>query len=337
MAKFKSNIPAVSQAAKDIKNGRLLPVYLFFGEDTYTIDNCLKLLEEKISPFIGSDFDKETFYGEDKNMLDIVNFASSFPFGSEKKLVIIKEFEKIRDKKNLTHYLDSPPDFSFLVMINGGTISNPDSEPFKKLAEKGYIFEAKELKGNNLIDWLLGFAEFNGKILTHENAQFLVDLVGENRTMLEAQLEKIMVFLGDTKEITVDVIRSLSTALKEYTIFDLQNALSKKSKEDSLKIALSLLEKGSEPVFIIHMLTRYFTGLTRVNELKEKNLSDQAAARIVGTHPYYYKDYLRARTVYSDGDLYKIAAALLKADMSVKTTTTDDKSIISLLIAEILS
>ena len=337
MAKSKTRFPEITQAVKDISNNVLLPLYFLCGEDSFSIDNCVKLLEEKVSVHIDSDFDREIFYGDDKNMLDIINFASSFPFGSGKKLVMVKDFEKIKDKKNLIHYIDSPAEFTVLVIINNGSISNPDSAMFEKLRTKGFVFEAKELKGNSLNEWLVKYAGSKGKMLTSENAQFLTDIVGENRAMLEAQIEKIIVFLNDEKEITLDSIRSLSTQLKEYTIFDLQNALSSKNKEKSLKIAFGLLEKGAEPTYIIHMLTRYFTGLTRVNELKEKNIPDQTAARIVGTHPYYYKDYLRARTIYTDRDLYTIAGSLLKADISVKTTTTDNKSIISLLIAEILN
>jgi DNA polymerase-3 subunit delta len=337
MAKSKFNIPPVSDAVKKLKSGELQPVYLFFGEESYSIESCTKLIEEKAAPFIGTDFDKETFYGEDKNMLDILNFASAFPFGSKKKLIIVKEFEKIRDKKNLSSYAKSPADFSILLLLNNGAISNLDSEPFKTLAEKGFIFEAKELKGNSLIEWLVDYVKANGKILSAENARMLVDISGEDRTMLESQLEKIFIFTGDKKEITIDSIKNLSTVLKEYSIFDLQNALAKKNKGASLKIAFSMLNNGAEPTYIIHMLTRYFTGLSRIRELQEKKLPDQAAARIVGTHPYYYKDYIKARGIYSDKDLFKIAESLLKADISVKTTTTGNKSIISLLIAEIVT
>ncbi len=294
------------------------------------------MLEKKITPLIDSDFDREVLYGEDKNMLDIINFASSFPFGSGKKYVLLKDFEKIKDKKNLINYIDSPAEFTVLVIINNGGISNPDSAVFQKLAEKKCIFEAKELKGGNLVEWLSGYAASKGKVLSPDNAQVLIDITGENRAMLEAQIEKISVFLNQEKEISLGVIRSLSTAMKEYTIFDLQNALSVKNKTESLKIAFSLLDKGAEPTYIIYMLARYFTGLSRINELKEKNIPQQAAARIVGTHQYYYKDYLKARNVYSDGDLYNIAVSLLKADLSVKTTTADGKTVISVLMAEIL-
>ena len=105
----------------------------------------------------------------------------------------------------------------------------------------------------------------------------------------------------------------------------------------AVKIALKLLEQGKEPTFIIYMLTRYFTGLSRVNELREKKLPENTAAGIVGTHPYYYKDYLNARSIYSDRDIFHISEALLKADLLIKTTSTDYKSVITLLLAEILS
>jgi len=336
MAKTKIKAPSINQLTDDLNNGKILPIYYLFGEDSFSIDSCLALINKFVQPFITSDFDKEVFYGDDKTLIEILDFASAFPFGSEKKLIIVKEFEKIRDKKHLTLYAASPSDFTVIVLIHNGKISNLDSEPFKTLAAKNYLFEAKELKGENLIDWVVAYARDNGKSITRDNARLLTDISGENRDMLEAQLEKISVFLGDKKEITLDSIKDLSTSLKEYNIFDLQNAISKKDRNETFKIAYKMLEKGAEPTFIIYMLTRYFTGLIRINELKEKKIPDQAAARIVGTHQYYYKDYLKARMIYSDKDLYRIVQSLLKADLSVKTTSAGGKSIISILLAEIL-
>jgi DNA polymerase III delta subunit len=84
------------------------------------------------------------------------------------------------------------------------------------------------------------------------------------------------------------------------------------------------------------MLTRYFTGLAKITELKTKNIPVQEAARIVGTHHFYYPNYIKARNLYSDEKLVEVFRALLKADVSVKTTSSDNKTIITLLIAELL-
>jgi DNA polymerase III delta subunit len=62
-----------------------------------------------------SEFDKETIYSEDRSINDILSLASSFPFGSEKKLIIVKEAEKIKDKKPLKDYAASPAEFTVLL------------------------------------------------------------------------------------------------------------------------------------------------------------------------------------------------------------------------------
>lgn len=338
MAKSKTNIPSILEAVKEIKKGKLKPIYYFSGDDSFGIASAFKLLEEKVTPLLTSDFDKEIFYCENKALSEILDSALAFPFGSSKKFVIVRESEKIKDKKNLLSYIDSPPEFTILVFLHNGKISNPDSQVYKKLIDESFLFEAKELRGKNLVNWLIDYTESKEKILSEENAQLLIDIAGENRNILEAQLEKIFTFLKkDVKEINHKVIMEISSSLKEHTIFDLQNAISIKDKARAYNIGNKLIESGTEPTFIIYMLTRYFTGLSRINELKEKNLPVDSAARMVGTHRYYYNDYLKARTLYSDAEVFSAIRALLKADLSIKTTSSNAANIIAVLIAEIIS
>ncbi len=332
----KSKAPSIQEIEKKLKQKKILPVYYLFGEDSYSIETTFEAIEKTVSPFITSDFDKEVFYGENQTFAGIVGLASTFPFGSEKKLIIVKQAEKLKDKKELVSYLNSPSDFSVLLFLHDGTISSTASEPYKTLANQGYLFEAKELKGKSLIEWLISTVEKKGKIISYENAQLLTDISGENRNTLEAQLEKIFLYIGENKEITIDSIRGLSTSLKQYTIFDLQNAIGKKNEANALKVADNLLKNGMEPIQIIAMINKYFTSLARLNELTASNTNEFQVARIMGTHPFYLKDYHQARRIYSDKHLTSAFAALLKADLSIKTTSFDDTTLISMLIAEII-
>jgi len=332
----KSKAPSILEALTGIKKRKFKPVYYFFGEDSYNLSHTLHILEEAFTPLLLSEFDKETIYSEDKSINDILGIATAFPFGSEKKLIIVKEAEKIKDKKPLKDYASSPAEFTVLAFFHNGAITNLSSEPFKTLDAKNFLFEAKELKGKNLIDWLISIAEEKEKKLSEENAQVMVDIVGENRSMLEDQLEKICVFLNKEKEISLESIKQISSELKQFNIFDLQNAIGLKDKAKALTVANNLLDNGAEPTFIITMLTRYFTGLAKIPELQSKNTPLQEAARIVGTHHFYYPNYVKARNLYSDEKLVEVFRVLLKADISVKTTSADDKTIITLLIAEIL-
>ena len=332
----KSKAPSILDIIPAINKGSLQPIYYFFGEDYYLLQNALDSINKAVSPFITSDFDKETFYGDKKPLGEVLDFASAFPFGSEKKLIIFKQFEKVKDKKPLVDYAASPSDFTVLVLIHNGIITNLSSEPYKTLSKYSFLFEAKELKGKNLLKWLVSHVEKKEKSISQENAQLLIDISGESRSMLENQVEKIITFMSEEKEISLNHIQSLSTRLKQFSIFDLQNAIGKKEKDKAITIAFNLLENSAEPVFIVAMLTRYFTGVSRVGELTKDNIPSQQAARIVGTHPYYYKDYQQARRLYSDSDLAGVFRALLQADLSIKTTSADGKNIVTILISEIL-
>ena len=332
----KSKAPSILEVVPGIKKGNFKPVYYFFGEDSYSLSNVLHMLEESFKPFLSSDFDKETIYAENRTLNEILGAAASFPFGSEKKLMIVREAEKIKDKKALKDYALSPAEFTVLAFVHNGAITNLSTEPFKTLSANNFLFEAKELKGKNLITWLIGEAEEKGKTLSDENAQLLVDIVGENRNMLEDQLEKICIYLNQKKEITIESIQQVSSELKQFNIFDLQNAIGENDKPKAITVANNLIDNGAEPTFIITMLARYFTGLAKVTELSSKNIPDRDAARVVGIHPYFYPGYIRARTLYSDQKLVEVFRSLLKADVSIKTTSSDDKTIITVLIAEIL-
>lgn len=334
--KSRVKAPSILKVSKDLASGKILPVYYFFGEDTYSLDKTIKELEKSIEPYITSDFDKEVIYADDKNLSDILTAAASFPFGSERKYILVKEFEKISSKKSLAGYINSPAEFTTLVMVHNGSISGLSSEPYKSLLENNFIYEAVELKGDNLIEWVIQFAGESGKHISQEVASVFIDMVGENRHLIETQLEKMFIFLGDKREIDIESVEALSARFKEYTIFDLQDALAVKNRQKSFKIAFNMLEKGAEPVFIVHMLTRFFTGILRINELKAANTPDKQIAGIVGTHPYYLKKFYNARRLYTDKQIIRISRALLNADISIKTTSSDNKNIITILLTEIL-
>lgn len=336
MAKIKVNIPSILEASKTFTKDKFLPVYFFCGNDYFSIEAVIKELDFAITPFIASDFDKETILGDDKiNLPQLLSMASSFPFGSDRKFILFKEFDKVNDINSLTEYLRTPPFFTTIAFIYNGELQNPEKEPYKSLIRNKFIFEAKELKGENLINWLIDFARRNGKELSTENARLITEISGGNRSILEDQLEKIFIFLGTEKVIDYTTIIALSASLKENTIFDLQDALGKKNKAMSIKILFNLLEKGTDPSFIVAMLTKYFTGLSRVNEMKGK-IQDDVAARIVGTHPFYYKNFKAARENFTDRDIFRSVKAVLNADILLKTTSFDPKSLFTVLITDIL-
>ncbi len=326
-------IPILS-IKNEIKKGVIKPVYFLCGEDTYSINIALQILVEKIETEITSEFDKETYHGKEVTLKNILSNASTFPFGSKKKLIILKEFEEVKDKKELKNYASSPSDFTVLVIIYHGSLPKKSSEPFKTLDNQNFLYEAKVLKGKYLLSWLSSFAESKNKILNNINAQLLVDLAGENRELLEAQLEKIFTYLDERTEITFEDIKKLAVASKEFSIFDLQDAVAKKDKQKTLTIVFNMLDKGKELSEILNYFTRYFITVSRVFELDRDKVSQAEGAKILGIHPFYYLKCRELRKYYSDKNLLNVSRALLKTDIAIKTTNSDKKTLAVMLFAE---
>ncbi|MCU7496852.1 MAG: DNA polymerase III subunit delta [Ignavibacteria bacterium] len=336
MAKSKVPVPSIYSIGKFLKKDSFLPVYFFYGEDTYSIENAARAVEQALQPLLSSDFDKEVISGKERTVMEIIDAASAFPFGSGRKLMLVKDFDELKgDKKKLSGFANNPPSFTTIVFTKNGNISNVEAEPYFTFLKHGYLFEANELKAGELASWIVKYTAKKGKTISSENAALLMDMVGENRSLIEMQLQKILAYLGNEKEITRETIFNISSALKEFTIFDLQNAIGAGNRAKAMETAYNLLEKGKDILMIISMLTRYFTALAQVPELTRNNVPDNEAARIIGTHPFYYKDYKKAAMNYKDQRILRIARALYKADLTVKTTSTDPKTVVTILLAEI--
>lgn len=338
MAKSKVTAPSIYTLTKYLKKENFLPVYFFFGDDLFSIESAVKTVEAQVRPFLSSDFDKESFQGKDISIVELTDMASSFPFGSEYKLIIVKNFDEIKgDKKKFAGYIKNPSPSSILILTKDGSISNLETEPYISMLSKYFLFEAKELRGAELTTWIVKFANRNGKLIQLENAELLVGMVGENRSLIEMQMQKIFAYLGDEKNITYEVISNVASELKEYSIFDLQNAIGIRDRYKSLETATNLLDKGKEPLFIITMLTKYFFSIARIPEIEKESYSEAEKAKLAGVHPYFYKNYKSAAKYFDSKKLLDVSRALFEADLSIKSTAIDPKTVILGLITRIFS
>lgn len=331
-------IPSVYSLVEDLRKNKILPVYFICGEDHFAIQNVVKLIDKTVAPLITSEFDKDVFSAEkDLNLNDVLDAASAFPFGSEKKLVILKNIEKISDKKALTSFIKDPPDFAVLLLSNYGSIKDLKKEPFKTLLAKGFIFEAKELKGQQLIAWLTNRAKQLEMQISNENAHMLVDIVGEDRNLLEIQLQKIFNYLTDSKEITSSAIKEIASSTKEYSIFNLTDAVGKGQKAVALKIGYELIGSGFDMVRIINMLVKYITVTAQYMELrKEVGLNSFQASRKANVSNYFYLNCSNAKFLHNEKRLLNAVRALYEAEISLKTSSTDQKTILAVLLDRIM-
>ncbi|MDA3860708.1 MAG: DNA polymerase III subunit delta, partial [Melioribacteraceae bacterium] len=288
----KSKFESIYNLPKFLKDDSLLPIYFLFGEDTFTINNAIKAIEKKIAPLVASDFDREAItLSKDSSVSQLVDLAYSFPFGGGKKLIVAKGFEELREPKTFSNYVKDPADFTVLVIMQASKKAPLNQEPYKSLFSNKYIFEARDLEGAELSNWMFNKAKKEKINLSSKAGELLIEMVGDNKGLLEMQFEKIATYTKSDEEITPEIIKQITQVTKEYSIFDLQNALGRGDKEKAIKYAFNLLGSQTDMVMIIAMLTRYVTNLTKI-----LNVNNDADGIIeVGKSYYFLKKttYLR--------------------------------------------
>lgn len=333
MSKRKESVESIYSCVANLKTENLLPIYFFFGDDAFTISSAVKKIEKIAEPFITSDFDKEKFTVEKKaNISSLIDLAYTFPFGSEKKIVIVKGFENYNDKKKFLSYIENPSESSILIIINNSKV-NLTTEPFKTLNKKKYIFEARELKGAELETWVQKRSNQLKLNISSENIKALLDIVGEDKSLIEMQLQKLKSFINDEKEITPEVILSLSSKTKQNSIFDLLNTIGKGNKSESLKIITNLLDNGSSLVAIIAMLTKYFTVIAQSFEVRKMN--DWDASKALNVNKFYYTNCKNAYYFNTHKRLLNAIRVLYKTDVTLKTSAVDEKTLSAVMLGKI--
>lgn len=333
----KIQIPSITEISKFLTKEKFLPIYFLCGEDQYTIDLALDTIEKAVTPFILSEFDKEIISAEkNQSLTQVLDLAFSFPFGGGKKLVIVKNFEKFNDKKELVGFIKNPPEFTVLIFTQPEKISDPSKEPYSSLRDRKALFEARIATGEELIDWLLKKSKQHGINISREHAQLLVDIVGEEKTLLEMQLQKLINYLSDKEKVTAEDIVKLASPTKEYSIFNLQDAIGEGNNSKAIEVAYSLLDSGMEIVAIINMLSKFVLTVSQIMELTRSGINDNEAAKLAGVSWGYYVNCKKAGYMLNDERLLNASRALLTADVATKTSSADPKTVLLILVSEIL-
>ena len=334
----RTKIPSINEVSKYLTKGKILPIYFLIGEDDYSIDNTIEEIRKSVEPLVLSEFDKE-FISLDKNsnLSQILDLAFSFPFGGGKKLLVIKNFENLSNKKELNSYVNNSAEFSVVVIAQYSKApAEPLKEPFNLLLEKKYLFEARTETGDDLIEWVIHRAEKMNLEFSNDFARGLIEITGNDKGLLEMQLQKISDYSINRPKLSFDEIKKITSPTKQYSVFDLQDSLGAGNKSKAVEIAFNLIDAGVELVMIINMLAKFINTVAQITEMVRSKINDIEASQMIGVSRYYYINCKKATYFISDERLLKASNALLNADLSVKTTNTEPKTVLLVLISEMM-
>lgn len=322
-----------------IKSGDVAPVYLLTGEEPFFIDQIAKYIEDNILDESQKDFDFQVFYGKDSNVLDVLSSVKQYPILGERRLVILREAQQLKQIEKLTEYLAQPSANTVFVICYREKKIDKRSSLYKKKSKDVVFYQSDKLYDNQALQWAENYLVRRKRPITPRALQLLVEKTGTDIQLIFNELQKLMINVPEGEKISVDIVSEQVGILKDFNLFELQQAI---STRNSLKCQLIVKHFSKNPkthplVVTLGFLYGYFCKMIILNGMTTNN--DKEIAKELGVHPFFVNEYLAAKKYYDLRKCVAILSFLREADVKSKgfnNASLNDENLLKELIFKII-
>jgi len=332
---------------KDLKNRKYKPLYLLHGEEPYFIDQVSNFVEHKLLPDAEKGFNQTVLYGKDTEIMTVLNAAKRYPMMAEYQVVLVKEAQDMKwgrdddDKKSinpLLNYLENPLPSTILMFCYKYGKFDKRKKTYKAIDKNGVIFESVPLYDSKIPSWVEGFVTAKGYKIDPQASAMLAEYLGNDLSKIANEMEKLMLNVPAGQTITMQHVQDNIGISKEYNVFELQSALSRKDpfKVNQIVNYFQANPKANPIVLVLGNLNNFFSKVLLYHYAKDK--SPQNLARELGVSPYFLKDYELAARSYNYGKSMQIISLLREYDLKSKgvDSNSDNGELMKELMFKIL-
>lgn len=330
----RQGIPAEDVRAA-IARKDLAPVYLFHGKEDFLIEEMTDAIIEAALARDERGFNLDVVYGSEADARDVMSHATSFPMMAQRRVVVVREVEKLPNGELLTTYIENPLPSTCLVLVS----AKPDfrRKPYVTARRKGVEVEFKPLYDTQVPAWIVQRVKRMGKTFNTDASRLLAACTGTSLRDVQNEIDKLFIYVGERPLITEEDVRAIVGMSKEFNVFELQKALGAGDMARSVEILHRMLDAGESPTGIIVMLTRYFNSLWKLQYLRTQRMSSSEQASVSGINFYFLNEYVSALSVFSRTDIEGAFVVLAAADEELKTTSTDPRQVMQRLVINLLN
>lgn len=322
-----------------VRRKHFSPLYLFYGREDFLIEESIKLVVRNALEAGVEGFNLDVLYGGETDARTVISIALSFPMMSERRVVVLKETEKLlrpkAERELLTSYIAKPSPTTCLILV--ATDADLRENPYAAINRTGVVVKCQPLFDSDVPTWIARRIRELGKEITPEACRMIHAYVGNSLRNIENEIQKLFIYVGAKQRIDEDDITSVVGASKLFNIFELTKAVGDKNLKCAFEIMARMLQAGESPIMMITMLTRHFSALWKLTVLKpkQKSANDDIAA-LVQIPRRLVPEYLAQVDNYPASKIEKCFQYLVEADETLKTTATDPKVVMSLLIHKLI-
>ncbi len=341
------------QLMSDIKNNSIKPIYLIYGSETYLIDKGREALKNAVVTSF-PELNYIQLEGEKLEADTLSAACETFPFGSEKRLVVVRDLRILKAKgeggeeEGDAPGMDAQPFIDVISNINNTTclllVSYGNVDKRKKivniLKKQGAVYEFGRVERDDLSQWIRNVFDKNGKKIGYKELHYFIDSIGyldkngsKNMYDVENEMKKIIGFMGDSKDVCIEHIEALVPRNIEKDIFKLINACAERDFGRSLRVYSDLLLEGESSFGILALLANQIKNIIRVSELRGKRQEAGSIARVLKIHEYTVKLCIKYSSSIKRQLLQSALGKCLDTELNIKSGRMGERLAMEMLLA----
>lgn len=225
------------------------------------------------------------FAGRDADWKSVRDELQTVSMFGDRRLVTVEDADDFvsAHRDALESYADQPSRRATFVLDVKTWRKN--TRLAKKLASSGLELDCSELQGAQLAAWLAEQAKTQGKQLSRDAAQLMIELAGSGLTLLDQELAKLIAYVGERDRITLEDVRALVGGWRAETTWKMTDGIRDGRPAAALQALQKLLGAGEAPQKILGGMNYVFRKYSRATEFARQGAPLRAALQQAGIFP----------------------------------------------------
>jgi DNA polymerase III subunit delta len=316
---------------------RVEPLYLLLGPERYLRRASVQAIADvALSDTLIRDFNEAGFSLLTDSVRSAIAAAEQFPMMSERRLVRVRDFAKLRDADEdvLIRYLGNPS--LSTVMIFTADELDKRKKSTKALLDSCTVVDFSPLKDSEAKAWARSYLKSLKSAADDAVLSEIINLVGTDVQTLANELDKLASAALHTDRITMESVDELIGRTRELSNFELGDHLLANNRKRALETLHRLLDDGAEPVMLVGLIAGNYHRLALGKHLLTKGGREEVFRNI--SMPPFKRDFYIATLQRNDAK--KIARGIqltAAADLAIKTSQATPRLQLELLVCELAS
>lgn len=302
-------------------------IYLLQGDDEFAMSEVIRDLKSRLGDETTAEMNTLSFSASELDWPAFESAASSLPFLSDRRIVILDHAERVlKDTDKAARLLalceTIPESTALLLLDHSSGASSGKAQASSTLRQWAaghpdisHIIPCETPKGYKFQTWLQQRAEVAGGAIESDAAALLAEWTQEDPRLASQELEKLLDYVGFQHPIRVTDVEQCTPYRGQSNIFDLVDAIGLRQGEKALaKLHQVLKENDVNKVFA--MIVRQFRLILRARDLIDAGKSPD---RSIHRSDFVVKKVAGQARNFSLADLERIYHELLEIDLGSKT------------------